>query len=206
MKILTPFLQQHDIKGFLAEDEGQKLHELALSVAALGPCLEVGSYCGKSTVYLASACKLTDNTLYALDHHRGSEEHQLGELYHDADLYDAELQAMDSFPMFRRTLNLAGIDDWVVPLVARSECVRKHWATPLGLVFIDGGHSEEMAKADCLGWASHIEKGGYLAVHDIFQFPEDGGQGPYLALQSVLATGEFELLTQVNSLGIARKL
>ena len=192
-------------KGFLADEEGQALHQLALSVANLGPCLEVGSYCGLSTVYLASACKPSGNTLYAVDHHRGSEEHQLGEQYHDADLFDALNNKMNSFPEFQRTLNLANIGDVVVPIVASSAQTLKHWATPLALAFVDGGHSEEMAMNDCLGWSQHIVRGGYLAVHDIYASPDLGGQGPRLALQAVLASGVFSLVRQVGSLGILRR-
>ena len=199
------FFNSHTVKGFLADDEGQALFDMALRVSSLGPCLELGSYCGLSTVYLGLACKQTDNTLYALDHHRGSEEHQLGEEYHDASLFDDKNALMDSFPEFRRTLRLANLEQTVVPIVASSGLTRRHWATPLSLVFIDGGHSEQMAKEDCLGWAQHIVSGGILAVHDIFEHPEDGGQGPYLALHAVLNSGEFEMLAQINSLGLLRR-
>ena len=206
MKNLSTFIHDHAIKGFLAQDEGEALWKLASKVAHIGPCLEIGSYCGKSTVYLGDACKQTHNTLYAVDHHRGSEEHQLGEEYHDPDLYNAQAQAFDSFPTFRRTLDLAQLRDHVIPIVSSSAVAQKHWQTPLGMVFIDGGHSHEMALHDCTGWAKHIVSGGYLAVHDIFERPEDGGQGPYLALQAVLKTGDFTLRSQINSLGILQRL
>ncbi|PCK09554.1 MAG: hypothetical protein COA42_03335 [Alteromonadaceae bacterium] len=202
---LSELIDQNTIKGFLAEDEGEALFRLARSVGDIGPCLEIGSYCGKSTVYLGTACKLAGNTLYAVDHHRGSEEHQLGEEYHDTELFDANNALMDSFPSFRRTLKIAELESSVVPVVASSALTAKHWATPLGLVFIDGGHSHEMAMNDCLTWAKHIRPGGFLAVHDIFEHPEDGGQGPFLALQQVYLNGGFERLPQVNSLGILQR-
>jgi predicted O-methyltransferase YrrM len=192
-------------KGFLDETEGMALYELALQQSALGPCLELGSYCGLSTVYLGQACKERNNTLYAVDHHLGSEEHQYGEEYHDSELYDATRQRMNSFPYFQDTLFRAELESNVVPVVASSEVALKHWATPLSLVFVDGGHSEEMAKRDCLGWSKHLVSGGVLAVHDIFEHPEDGGQGPYRALQAVLQQQGFELIDQVMSLGLARK-
>ncbi len=201
----SEFLRENDVKGFLAQDEGERLDSLVREVAHLGPCLEVGSYCGKSTVYLGLACQDEGATLYAVDHHRGSEEHQLGEEYHDPELYDQQVQRMDSFPVFRRTLAKANLEDTVVPIVATSEVVRRHWQTPLSLVFIDGGHSEPMAIADCLEWSRFIVPGGILAVHDIFPNPEDGGQGPWMGLTAVLETGSFELLDQVNSLGALRR-
>lgn len=205
MSALSKFIEENSIKGFLAADEGEALHHCALAAGAVGPCLEIGSYCGKSTVYIGDACRQTDNTLYAVDHHRGSEEHQCGEAYHDAELYDAADACMDSFPVFRRTLALANLEAYVVPVVASSQQVARHWRTPLGFVFVDGGHSPESSMFDCLNWCKHLTAGGFLAVHDLFEHPEEGGQGPFLAFQAVLAGGEFEKVAQVRSLGILRK-
>ncbi len=205
LPVLSKFIEESSIKGFLAEDEGEALYRLALLAAPLGPCLEIGSYCGKSTVYIGCACKELDNVLYAVDHHRGSEEHQLGEEYHDADLYDTSNAVMDSFPLFRKTLDLASLNSNVVPIVSSSAVASKRWATPLGMVFVDGGHSHESALHDCTVWSQHVVSGGFLAVHDIFPDPKDGGQGPYLGLQAVLDSGEFRLLEQVNSLGVLQR-
>ena len=108
------------VKGFLAPDEGEALYRHVAETAHLGPCLEVGSYCGKSTVYLGAAAKSKGGIVYAVDHHRGSEEHQKGEEYHDPDLYDANAQLMDSFREFRFTMRTADLEDTVVPIVAPS--------------------------------------------------------------------------------------
>ncbi|MDH3641092.1 MAG: class I SAM-dependent methyltransferase [Gammaproteobacteria bacterium] len=194
------------VKGFLHPDEGQRLYELACASAALGPCLEVGSYCGKSSVYLGSACKRHDQVLFALDHHRGSEEHQLGEEYHDPDLFDAEALKMDSFREFRRTLANAELEDNVVPLVATSALAGRNWSTPLGMVFIDGGHSREAALTDYRTWAAHIVSGGILAIHDIFPDPAEGGQAPYEIYQLASASGLFEPLESSRTLGVLRRL
>lgn len=194
------------IKGFLAADEGEALYQLALQTAAIGPCLEVGSYCGKSTVYLGSACREKNNTLFALDHHRGSEEHQLGEEYHDPDLYDASIAKMDSFPTFRRTLSLAGLEQTVVPVVTTSAVAARHWATPLGMVFIDGGHSRDAALCDYRSWASHVAIGGILAIHDVFPNPEAGGRAPYEIWTLAKASGLFEALPTINTLGLLRRI
>ena len=195
----------NDIKGFLGEDEGQALYQLALQVAGTGPCLEIGSYCGKSTVYLGTACKAQSSTLYAVDHHRGSEEHQLGEEYHDPDLYDVNIEQMDSFPEFRQPLRRAQLEDTVVPIVSSSAVASRHWATPLSLVFIDGGHSEAAAQVDYRSWSSFIKPGGYLLIHDIFPNPADGGQAPYHIWQLAVASGLFEQLPTVNTLGVLRR-
>lgn len=193
------------IKGFLADNEAAALYAWAYEVAELGPSLEIGSYCGKSSVFLGCACKAKDSVLFSIDHHRGSEEHQPGEEYHDVDLFDTHAKVVDTFPSFRRNIHLFELDETVVPVVASSRLVGKAWATPLAFVFVDGGHSHEMSREDCLTWSRHIQRGGVLAVHDVFAKPEDGGQGPYLAVQAVLERGGFEWLVSVSSLAILRK-
>jgi predicted O-methyltransferase YrrM len=195
-----------EVKGFLDPVEGRALYDIAGQVVALGPCLEVGSYCGKSTVYLGAACLKSGGTLFALDHHRGSEEHQLGEEYHDPDLYDSSLAKMDSFRVFRKTLQAAGLEDVVVPVIASSEVVARHWATPLSLVFIDGGHSRQAALTDYRSWSRHIVQGGYLAIHDIFPDPADGGQAPFEIYQLALASGLFEALPTIKTLGLLQRI
>lgn len=194
------------VKGFLAAEEGEALHRAALASAHLGPCLEIGSFCGKSTVYLGTACQVRGSVLFAVDHHRGSEEHQPGEDYHDPELYDAQDGAMDSFRAFRRTLASAGLENTVVPLVAPSALAARAWTTPLGMVFIDGGHSRAAALTDYRAWAPHVAPGGLLAIHDIYPDPADGGQAPYEIWQLALASGLFEESGRVGSLGLARRV
>ncbi len=199
-------IDPESIKGFLDPEEGARLYELAAKTIGLGPCLEVGSYCGKSTVYLAAAVAEAGGQVFAVDHHRGSEEHQQGEEYHDGSLFDDQVQKMDTFPEFRRTLDRAGLSDAVVPIVAGTRVAGRHWHTPLGMVFIDGGHSEEAALTDYRTWAPHIVPGGVLAIHDIFPNPEDGGQAPYGIYQLALASGLFEALPMVKTLGALQRL
>lgn len=194
------------VKGFLDSAEGEALYHYCLVASETGPCLEVGSYCGKSTVYLGEACRATGATLYAVDHHRGSEEHQPGEEYHDESLFDEGAGLMDSFREFRRTLREAALEEVVVPIVASSETAAKDWRTPLGMVFIDGGHSLEAAMMDYRSWATHIVPGGVLAIHDIFPDPANGGQAPYEILELALASGLFEEVERVKTLGLLRRI
>ena len=193
------------IKGFLAHEEGDALHDFAKRACRIGPCLEIGSYCGKSTVYLGLACREAHRSLYAVDHHRGSEEHQPGEEYHDQDLYDASVGLMDSFRTFRATLRAAGLEETVVPIVAPSVVAARDWLTPLGMVFIDGGHSLAAAVNDYESWAHHVAEGGILAIHDIFPNPEDGGQAPYTIYCQAKDSGLFEELPMVGTLGLLRR-
>ncbi|MBX2857531.1 MAG: class I SAM-dependent methyltransferase [Cellvibrionaceae bacterium] len=206
MNNIAEFLAKKNIKGFLADDEGQALYDFALRAENLGPCLEIGSYCGKSAVYLGSACKVSGNVLFTIDHHCGSEEQQPGQAYFDKQLFDVKTQRINSFPHLQKTLQLADLSDCVIPVVAASQLVCRFWQETLGLVFVDGGHSHHEAMADCENWARRVAPGGFLAVHDIFSQPEMGGQGPYLALQQVLSSGEFTKLARVNSLEILQRI
>jgi MMP 1-O-methyltransferase len=193
------------VKGFIDKAEGEALYQLALMASDFGPCLEIGSYCGKSTVYLGAACQQKRNILFAIDHHRGSEEHQPGEEYHDPQLFDTRLNKMDSFREFRITLSRAKLEDTVVPIVAPSKLVAQCWTTPLSLVFIDGGHSMQAALDDYLLWSPNIMSGGYLAIHDVFPNPADGGRPPYEIWCKAIASGLFEERPLINTLGILRR-
>lgn len=205
---MIPDLPAHinDIKGFLAEDEAQALYQYASEASQHGPVLEIGSYCGKSTIYLGLACRANNSTVFALDHHRGSEEHQAGEFFHDPDLYDSGEGLMDTFKEFRRNIAKAGLNDTVVPVVAGSEAAARHWQTPLAMVFIDGGHSLQAALTDYRCWTAHLQRGGILAIHDLFEDAQKGGQAPFAIYRMAKASGLFEDLGQVNSLGILRRL
>jgi len=192
-------------KGFLDEEEGLRLHALALEHALLGPVLEIGSYCGKSALYLGTGCKVAGGVLICVDHHRGSEEHQRGEAYHDPALFDLEAGAMDSLLELRRTLRRAGLEGTALPLVASSQNAASFWTTPLGMVFIDGGHSHAQAQADYAGWAHHVVPGGILAIHDLFPDPATGGQAPIEIYRQALASGRFDALPGTKTLGVLRR-
>ncbi len=193
-----------EVKGFLAEEEGLRLFELALEACSLGPCLEIGSFCGKSAVYLGIACKIKERTLFTVDHHRGSEEQQPGQSYFDADLFDSNTGLIDSFQYFRATIQKAELEEVVVPMITRSHVAAKDWATPLGLVFIDGGHSYETVLTDYKCWCPHLLPGGFLVFHDIFLDSAEGGQAPLEVYKEALASGRFEELPMTKTLGVLR--
>jgi len=194
------------IKGFLDPEEGRGLYDVALEASRSGPCLEIGSYCGKSAVYLGTACRENNEILFSIDHHRGSEEQQPGEEYFDPALLDFRTFSLDTFPLFRRTVVLAGLEETVVPVVSRSNTVARSWATHLSLVFIDGGHAFDTARTDYESWADHILPGGYLLIHNIFENPEEGGQAPWEVYKIALASGRFEELPRIKSLGVLKRL
>lgn len=195
-----------DTKGFLDKEEGRRLYEIAREASRRGPCLEIGSYCGKSAIYLGSACRKNNGVLFSVDHHRGSEEQQPGEEYFDPDLLDAQSGRIDTFREFRRTIEKAGLEETVVPLVCRSEVAARLWATPLSLVFIDGGHTYESVLTDYRCWTPHLMPEGYLLIHDIFSDPAEGGQAPYEVYQRAVASGLFHELPMVKTLGVLQRI
>lgn len=203
---LIPYIDLTTVKGFLADDEAQALYNYASIAAPMGPILEVGSYCGKSTLFLAAAAQQSAGVVFAVDHHRGSEEHQVGEAYHDETLFDESLQQFDTFNAFRANIQQAQLDDIVVPIVSPSVIAAKFWSTPLALVFIDGGHSFEAAENDYKSWAPLVKKGGYLLIHDLFPNPDEGGQAPITIYRKAIASGLFEAEQTVNTLGILRRI
>ena len=191
--------------GFMPEAEGLALHQAALGAPGDLPWVELGSYCGKSSIYLGAAARSRGGVLFTVDHHRGSEENQPGEGYHDPRLVDAEGR-VDTLPAFRSTIAGAGLEDAVVAVVGRSELVARHWRAPLGLLFIDGGHSQRQADADFAGWSPHLAAGGLLLIHDVFPDPADGGRPPFEIYSRALAGGRFAELAATGSLRVLRRL
>jgi predicted O-methyltransferase YrrM len=188
--------------GFMPPDEGLALYRAGLTGAMVGPLVEIGTYCGKSTIYLAAAARERGTVVVTVDHHRGSEEHQPGWEYHDPGLVDPAVGRIDTLPVMRRTLHAAGIEDAVVAVVGRSEVVARLWSGPVGLVFIDGGHTEAAARADYEGWAPKLGTGGVLVIHDVFPDPADGGQAPYHVYPAALQSGQFTEESATGSLRV----
>lgn len=192
------------VKGFMPDDEGRALHAAAQQhlPAMGGLVVEIGSYCGKSTVYLGHAAAAHGAQVVTVDHHRGSEEHQQGWEYHDTSLLDTNGR-IDTLPVLRRTLADAEMEDVVVPIVGRSVTVARWWRHPIDVLFIDGGHTDEAARNDLHGWAPWVRTGGALVIHDVFPDPADGGQAPYRIYREALDGGEF---TEVGVTGSLRVL
>jgi predicted O-methyltransferase YrrM len=177
--------------GFMPPDEGLALARAASELTVPGPVLEVGSYLGKSTLYLAAAARPTARLVVTVDHHRGSEEHQPGWEYHDPALVDPATGRVDTLPRFRATIAGAGAEDVVVAVVARSDVLAGLWGIPLAMVFLDGSHTEESALRDYACWLPHLRPGGLLAIHDVFTDPAAGGQAPFHVYRRALDSGQF---------------
>jgi predicted O-methyltransferase YrrM len=194
-------------RGFMPPDEGEALYDAARAVDVAGPLLEVGSYCGKSAIYLGAAARETGRVLFSVDHHRGSEENQPGWEWHEPDLVDPAVAKLDTLPAFRRTVHDAGLEGTVVAVVGDSPAVAANWGTPLALLFIDGGHGEAPARRDYERWTPHVAPGGTLVIHDVFPDPADGGRPPYEQIYlPALASGRFAERGAVGSLRVLQRV
>ena len=204
------FTHARRAKGFMPDDEGSALYGAARRAGdestGHGTFVEVGAWCGKSTVYLGAAAEATGAALFSIDHHHGSEENQPGWEHHDDEVVDPRTRRIDTLPFWRRTIDDAGLGDCVVGVVGHSSVIAAHWQTPLDFCFIDGGHGEEPAWADFRGWAPHVAAGRWLAIHDVFPDPADGGRPPYELWCAALESGEFVEDGECGSLRVLRRV
>ena len=192
-----------DIKGFMPEHEGKALYKWARKFSEYGPLLEIGTYCGKSSMFLSEGAQANNQYVYTIDHHMGSEEHQVNEEYFDIEIFDELSKRINSFPLFLENINNFGIKN-IVPIINESSLVAESWNSPLAMVFIDGGHSLETAMNDFISWHEKIISGGALVIHDIFENPEDGGQAPYEVYMHALKNG-FNDFDRVDTIVCLKK-
>ena len=195
-----------NVKGFLSDKEAKKLQELFLKVHHLGSVLEIGTYCGKSTLNFALIAKKIDGLIYTIDHHTGSEEHQLGEEYHDEDLYDKRLKKFNTLPEFLKNLRSSNLGKFIIPIISKSSDASKTFSESISLLFIDGGHSLEAALCDYNSWKDKICSGGLLVIHDVFPNPQDGGRPPFEIYSKAQKSKQFEDLGIYETLGILKKI
>jgi hypothetical protein len=200
-------------RGFMPDDEGAALRDAATragrafaGAASVTTFVEIGAWCGKSTLYLGVAAEATGAVLYSVDHHHGSEENQAGWEHHEPDLVDPDDGRLDTLPHWRRAVAGAGLEHSVVGVVGDSPTVAARWCTPLAFCFIDGGHGEQPARADFTGWSPHVAEGGWLAIHDVFADPADGGRPPYELWRGALSSGEWVEDGECGSLRVLRRL
>jgi len=205
-KLTVQELLTREIKGFLHDEEALRLYETAREAGRHGPCLEIGSYCGKSAAFIGLACQQRRSVLFSIDHHRGSEEQQPGEEYFDPEIFDEGQGRIDTFPLFLRTMEELGLTDTVVPIVAPSALVARAWRIPLSLVFIDGSHTFAAAFGDYTAWAPHLLPGGFLVIHDVFFDAADGGQAPHTIYRLAAASGLFRELPMTRTLGVLQRI
>jgi MMP 1-O-methyltransferase len=209
-RIEALFSRARATKGFMPDDEGAALYRASAragqSQAGQATMVEIGAWCGKSTLYLGAAAEATGAVLFSIDHHHGSEENQPGWEHHDTSVVDDGSGRIDTLRFWRQAIDGAELSATVVGVVGDSPTVASRWATPLQLCFIDGGHGAEPAWADFTGWAPHVAVGGWLAIHDVFPDPADGGRPPYELWRAALDSGEFVEDGECGSLRVLRRV
>ena len=187
-----------NLKGFMPKHEGIALTKWSEKFSSIGPIMEIGSYCGKSAIYLSKGAILNDQLVYTIDHHFGSEEHQIKEEYFDSEIFDYKNQRVNTLPLLIKNINKIQVKN-IVPVVSNSVDIASKWNAKLGMVFIDGGHSFKAANNDYVSWSTKIKKNGALVIHDIFENPDEGGQAPFEIFQKALKNN-FEVYERVDTL------
>lgn len=197
-------------KGFMPASEGDALYRAACSrgITPAGHAfVEIGSYCGRSTVWLGAAARQSATILYAVDHHGGSEENQVGWEWHDPSLVDSASNRINTLPHFQLTIASCGLNDVVCAIVGDSSSIGSTWSIPIDFLFIDGGHGADVAHRDYEAWTRHVAPGGLLAIHDVFSDPNQGGQAPYEQIYlPAVHSGEFVETSEVGSLRILKRI
>ena len=187
------------LKGFMPRNEGLALTKWAEEFSIFGPALEIGTFGAKSSLYIAAGTAINDQLIYTVDHHSGSEEHQLGEEYFDSDIYDKKMGRVNTVPLMQSNLQQFDESKWVIPIIANANSLAPNWRTKLVLLFIDSSHTEISTMNDYNNWSSKIHSKGALIIHDIYEKPEEGGQAPYLIYQKALQEG-FLLYERVDTI------
>ena len=195
-----------DVKGFLSDKEAKKLQELFLKVHHLGSVLEIGTYCGKSALNFSDVAKDVNGLIYTIDHHTGSEEHQLGEEYHDSELFDKRLKKFNTLPEFLNNLKSKKMAKFIIPIIDKSQNASNFFSEKISLLFVDGGHSFETALSDYNAWKDKICSDGLLVIHDVFPNPKDGGRPPYEIYTLAKESKEFDDLGIYETLGVLKKV
>ncbi|MDC0207964.1 class I SAM-dependent methyltransferase [Pseudomonadota bacterium] len=193
------FEKLDNLKGFMPSHEGLALTKWAEKFSQYGPALEIGTFGAKSALYIAAGSSIHDQLVYTIDHHSGSEEHQLGEEYFDPEIYDKKLGRVNTVPLMQTNLQQFDESNLVVPIIANANSIAPSWRSELGLLFIDGSHTEISTLNDYDNWSSKLHSHGALVIHDIYEKPEDGGQAPYLIYQKALTEG-FQLYERVDTI------
>ena len=193
------FDKLNNLKGFMPQHEGEALAKWAQRFSTMGPALEIGTFGGKSSLYIAAGSSMNEQLVFTIDHHKGSEEHQTGEEYFDPDIYDESLGRVNTVPLMQANFSQFEESKYIIPMITNANLLAPIWVIKLGFLFIDGSHTEISAQNDYANWKTKIVKGGALVIHDIFENPEEGGQAPFLIYQKALEDG-FHLHERVDTI------
>lgn len=177
------------IEGWLTEGEGTFLYNTAKNCSGKGVILEIGSWKGKSTVWLAKGSKAGNKIkVYAVDPHKGGHEHKT-------------LKLKSTFEEFKRNMRNARIDDFVVPIVKTSKEAAESWNKPIEFLWIDGSHKQKDVLTDFKKWEPFLVEGGVIAFDDTLT------GGPKAVVDKHLHnSNKFKVLGFVNDTTFAKKV
>jgi MMP 1-O-methyltransferase len=170
-----------DIPGWLTDEEGAALYELARSCRGEGVIVEIGSWKGKSTICLALGSEAGASVpLYAVDPHA---EYRFGD--------------------FKANVERAGIAELVRPVASLSQTAADEFDEPIELLFVDGSHEYDLVLEDFQKWVPKVVDGGWVAFHDT-----TWTKGPRKVVgQGVYRSRRFkEVEFVVGSMTVARKV
>lgn len=189
----------NDITGYLHPLEGFALMRLASMGEGVGEIVEIGSFMGRSTAWLATgSMRAGREKVHAIDHFRGSPEHQQGQKWEVREI----VETGSTLPKFRENIERAGVASHVTPMVSSSLDAVATWNSPVRLLFIDGDHSYEASRADFEAWAPFVVPRGYIAFHDIGSW--EGVTRFYGELAKT--TQEYRQVVAVNSLRVVQRI
>jgi MMP 1-O-methyltransferase len=175
------------VDGWLSDRQGRALFRAAARTTGRGAIVEIGSWKGRSTTWLASGARLAGHRVYAIDPHRHSRE------YPEA----------DTLGEFLENLARNGLADVVEPLVMTSEAAAAHLAGPVELLFIDGDHSYEAVRRDAELWLPRLVLGGIVMFHDVATAAYSGPRR--IVRQMVCRSARFHRITRVGSMLVAQR-
>jgi len=189
------------VPGFLNIAEGVALMSLAASTYGAPAVVEVGSFKGRSTSFLAAGCHLAGRGhVYAVDHFRGSPEHQQGGHEETAEI----VSDGTTLNAFRKNIAGFGLQSYVTEIVGSSGEIAQSWSRPVRLLFIDGDHSYDGTSADYNAWYPFVEKGGIICMHDYRNQWYLDGVTKFID-ETMLPSPGLEHLACVHSLMVFRK-
>lgn len=194
------------IDGWLTDIEGVGLYLAAKHGPGEGSIVEIGSFKGKSTIWLAKGSKRVDREkVYAVDTHLGSPEHRPGGEFasHMPSEGTTEL-------VFRQSIRQADVEDWVLPLIMSSDDAFKAWRDPIRLLFIDAEHTYEAVRNDFRNWQQHVVVGGLVAFHDVDRWDRESAKlsdGPTRVVYADVAhTNLYSAPIIINHLALVSKI
>jgi predicted O-methyltransferase YrrM len=199
-KLLTEQQMQHleMVEGHTTLRQCATLFYLAYTgTKNTGRIVEIGSFKGKSTCWMAKALQLAsaNEKIAAIDPHINTHNIKVVPDYKED----------SSFDDFLNYLKIHGVSQYVEPIKQTSEDAAKNWNQPIKLLFIDGSHLYDDVMLDLKLWEPWLNIGGIVAMHDTKPF------GPRVEVRwamndYIVKSKRFKELLQLENMACFTKL